>query len=268
MRIWDIHCHLPSKWVPGETFGEQVESMLEIAQRVGIDRIGVFIRTDVERQNHPSNDELRRVFEQYRGRAFGFVWASLVDDPHHGLDKLNRWVADGPMVGLKLGGMSGHCNKMEYDAVFQRAVDLKAVIYIHTWIKLGGDPPYPGGGNLCEESYPWEVVELARRYPRYPFICGHAGGDWELGIPAIRDQENVLCEISGGYPRTGQTEMAVRELGAERVIFGSDVTGRCFSTQVAKVLGAAIPEQAKQMIFNGNAERLMRPICQAKGIAL
>jgi predicted TIM-barrel fold metal-dependent hydrolase len=242
--------------------------MLTIAQRVGIDRIGVFIRTDVEANDHPSNDEIERVFEQYRGQAFGFVWVSLVEDAHHGLDKLNRWVGDGPLVGLKLGGMSGHCNEAQYDPVFRRAVDLKAVIYIHTWIKVGGDPPYPGGGNLAEESYPWEVVELAGRYPDYPFICGHAGGDWELGIAALRHQENVLCEISGGYPRAGLVEMAVRELGARRVIYGSDVTGRSFSTQLAKVHGADVSEQDKQLIFNGNAERLMRPICQAKGISI
>lgn len=147
-------------------------------------------------------------------------------------------------------------------------MDLKAVIYIHTWIKLGGDPPYPGGGNLPNESYPWEVVEVADRYPDYPFICGHSGGDWELGVPAIRDQKNVLTEVGGGYPRVGQVEMSVRELGAKRVIYGSDVTGRSFSTQLAKVHGADISDKEKQLIFNDNLERLMTPICRAKGIRL
>lgn len=267
MRIWDIHCHLPSRQVRGRTLSEQIDSMLTIAGRVGIDRIGVFIKTDVA-TDHPSNDEIRRAFEEHRGRAFGFVWVSLVDDPNHGLDKLNRWVGDGPMVGLKLGGYSGHCNRPEYDPVFRRAVDLKAVIYVHTWIKLGGDPPYPGGGNLPNEPYPWELVEVAARYPEYPFICGHTGGDWELGIAAIRHQKNVLAEIGGGYPRVGLVEMGVRELGAERVIYGSDVPGRSFATQLAKVHGACVPEKAKQLIFNDNLERLMGPICRAKGIPL
>jgi predicted TIM-barrel fold metal-dependent hydrolase len=267
MRIWDIHCHLPSSHVGGRTLAEQIERLLEIAARVGIDRIGVFLNTD-RADGKPADDEIRRALEEHRGRVFGFVWVSLVDDPNHGLDKLNRWVADGPMVGLKLGGHSGHCNRAEYDPVFRRAVDLQAVIYIHTWIKLGGDPPVPGGGNLPHESYPWEVVELAARYPEYPFICGHTGGDWELGIAAIRHQKNVLSEIGGGYPRVGQVEMAVRELGADHVIYGSDVTGRSFSTQLAKVHGADISEADKQLIFNDNLQRLMTPICRAKGIAL
>ena len=36
--------------------------------------------------------------------------------------------------------------------------------------------------------------------------------------------------------------MAVRELGAERVIYGSDVGGRSFASQLGKVMGAAVPQ--------------------------
>jgi predicted TIM-barrel fold metal-dependent hydrolase len=43
--------------------------------------------------------------------------------------------------------------------------------------------------------------------------------------------------------------MAVRELGAERVIYGSDAGGRSFASQLAKVMGAEIPEAARQLIL-------------------
>lgn len=58
MRIWDIHCHLPTDRVRGKTLSEQVESMLEIAQRVGIDRIGVFLR--MEPKGPPPDETERR----------------------------------------------------------------------------------------------------------------------------------------------------------------------------------------------------------------
>jgi predicted TIM-barrel fold metal-dependent hydrolase len=61
--------------------------------------------------------------------------------------------------------------------------------------------------------------------------------------------------------------MAVRELGAERVLYGSDVGGRSFASQVAKVLGADIPDAAKELIFGGNLRRLLQPVLQAKGMA-
>jgi predicted TIM-barrel fold metal-dependent hydrolase len=97
-------------------------------------------------------------------------------------------------------------------------------------------------------------------------ICGHTGGDWELGIRAVRASKNISVEVGGGYPTRGFVEMAVRELGAERVIYGSDVPGRSFSTQLGKVHGAAISEKQKSLIFSENLRRLMLPILQAKGI--
>jgi hypothetical protein len=59
--------------------------------------------------------------------------------------------------------------------------------------------------------------------------------------------------------------MAVRELGAERVVYGSDVGGRGFASQLAKVAGADIPDAGKELVFGGNLRRLFAPILRAKG---
>lgn len=264
MRIWDLHCHLPSKHVSGGTLTEQMGRMLEIAERVGIERIGAFLRTG-KTDGPDSDEEILRALTRYEGRVFGFVWCNLFE-VKESVDKLKRWVGDGPMVGLKLSGYSGICSRPEYDPVFRQAMALKAVIYQHTWIKLGGDPPHPGGGNLPQESRPEDLVQVAARHPDYPMICGHAGGDWELGIRAVRASKNIYMEVAGGYPTRGQVEMAVRELGAERVIYGSDVTGRSFASQLGKVHGARISDRKKALIFSENLHRLMRPILEAKGI--
>jgi predicted TIM-barrel fold metal-dependent hydrolase len=61
--------------------------------------------------------------------------------------------------------------------------------------------------------------------------------------------------------------MAVRELGAERVVYGSDVGGRSFASQLSKVLGAAIPDSAKALVLGGNLRRLYGPILRSKGYA-
>jgi len=262
IRIWDLHCHLPSRRVAGETLSDQIARMLEIGARLGIERIGVFLRTGRSTQG---DREIERALETHRGRALGFVWCSL-PDTRQSVDDLRRWVGDGPMVGLKLGGGSGVCSKPEYDPVFAKAVELDAVIYQHTWLKIGGDPPVPGGGNLPRESTPADLVTVARRYPDYPFICGHTGGDWELGIRAAAPQPNVCIGIGGGYPSAGMVEMGVRDLGAHRVIYGSDVTGRSFASQLGKVWGAALTDTQRQAIFRDNLRRLMKPILEAKGI--
>ena len=82
------------------------------------------------------------------------------------------------------------------------------------------------------------------------------------------DSGIVAAHLAGSDPEAGFTEMAVRELGAERVIYGSDVPGRSFASQLAKVQGADIPHEAKRLILGGNLKRLLLPILKAKGVRL
>ena len=50
-----------------------------------------------------------------------------------------------------------------------------------------------------------------------------------------------------------------------RVVYGSDVGGRSFASQLAKVIGAEIPDSAKELVLGGNLRRLFAPILRAKG---
>ena len=72
--------------------------------------------------------------------------------------------------------------------------------------------------------------------------------------------------LSGFDPCAGVVEMGVRELGAERLIFGSDVGGRSFASQMAKAVGADIPFAAKRLILRENLRGMLLPILTAKGI--
>jgi predicted TIM-barrel fold metal-dependent hydrolase len=160
------------------------------------------------------------------------------------------------MVGIKLW-VARRADAADLDAIVEKAARHRAVIFQHTWFKQDGN-------QLPGESTPTDLVALAARHPQTHFICGHAGGQWELGIRAIRSSANISIELAGSDPTAGFTEMAVRELGAERVIYGSDVSGRSFASQLAKVTGADIPQAAKRAIFKGNLERLIKPALAGK----
>jgi uncharacterized protein len=95
--------------------------------------------------------------------------------------------------------------------------------------------------NIWDLHCHLDLAELAARHPQAMLICGHIGGDWELGIRIIRPYPNIYADLAGGDPTVGLTEMAVRELGAERVIYGSDAGERGFASQLAKVYGADLP---------------------------
>jgi predicted TIM-barrel fold metal-dependent hydrolase len=237
--------------------------LVRFADRMGVSRLCVFMGLKWSYDPAPDefrrqNDEVLRALTHWHDRAFGFAYVN----PKHvqeSLDELDRCIRDGPMVGVKLW-VARRASAPELDPIVRRATELKAVVYQHTWIKVTG--------NLPGESTPMDLVALAARHPEASIICGHTGGDWELGVRAVRAQPHVAVDLGGGDPVSGVTEMAVRELGAKRVIYGSDIGGRSFASQIAKVLGAEITEEAKQLILAGNLKRLLTPILMGKGVRL
>ncbi len=170
------------------------------------------------------------------------------------IDALNRWLRDGPMVGVYFrGGMPGAltCNQKGMNALVERIQQLGGIIMQHTWFKTGGKDG-PG------ESTPSELAQIAKRFPDQKFICAHAGGEWEKGIRAVRDCPNVLIETSGFDATAGFIEMGVRELGADRIVFGSHLPTRSLGTELGKVLGADISDEARTKILGANFRKLLK----------
>jgi uncharacterized protein len=258
-RIWDDHCHLGS--VPGATPEERMTALIRWADRLGIERL--LLSQGYCAELHPTPDQFREendrvmaAVRRFPGRSYGSVYLSPAY-PEFSVREFNRCVRDGPMVSIGEVEADKPCSVPEMDVIVERAASMKVPILQHTWLKAGGNEP--------GESTPYDVVAIARRHPEVQFVCVHTGGDWERGIRIIRDTRNVSAEIAGSNPTSGFVEMAVRELGAERVIYGSDAGGRSFASQLGKVLGAEIPDSAKELILGGNLRRLLVPVLRAKG---
>ena len=256
--VWDMHGHLAGA---SGTPEQRISQFLKYADRMGIERLIVFMGYPFS--TDPSPEEVRRQNDQVLqavahsgGRAFGFVYLNP-KQTEESLRELDRCVRDGPMLGVKLW-TALRCHEKALDPIVERAVELKAPILQHTWLKATG--------NLPGESTPDDLAELAARHPKAPFIAAHVGGDWERGIRSIRGTTNVTAEICGSDPTAGVVEMAVRELGAERVMYGSDFGGRSFASQLAKVYGADVPEAAKRLILGGNIRRMLGEILAAKAV--
>lgn len=259
--IWDLHCHFSG--VDGKTVDERIVQLLDYADRMNVERMVFFMGWPWS--TVPTPDEFRRQNDQviqalthWHDRAFGFAYLNpqYVEES---LAEIERCIANGPLVGIKLW-VSRRCRDEEVDAIIKRTAELKGVIFQHTWSKVSG--------NLEGESTPEDLAKLAARHPETPIICGHTGGDWERGIRAIQQFSNVSIGTGGFDPTAGIMEMAMRELGPGRIIYGSDIGGRSFSSQLAKVLGAEIPDDAKRRILGQNLKEMMTPILKSKGVLL
>jgi predicted TIM-barrel fold metal-dependent hydrolase len=98
-------------------------------------------------------------------------------------------------------------------------------------------------------------LDLAQNFPKVPVILYHFGGP--NSVPVAKRAPNMYLETSSAY----QTHIvgAVRALGPERIIYGSDAP---FSSPVPEIMKiTTIPEtflskKAKQMILGDNLARL------------
>lgn len=258
-EIWDVHGHFTG--LPGSP-QQRVDYILKHADRMGIAKLMIcmglkFNADPTPKEMRRDNDAVLSAVEHAPDRILGFVYLN----PKHvvaSLGELDRCVENGPMVGVKLW-IAMRCNHSNLDAIVRRASELGVPLLQHVYQRTLG--------NRDGESLPSDLAELATRHPKATFIAAHTGNDWEQGIRAIRSRANIYCEICGSDPTAGMVEMAVRELGAQRVLYGSDIAGRSFASQLAKVAGANISEEQKLQIFAGNLKRILMPVMRAKGLS-
>lgn len=259
LRIWDSHYHGINRH----------DDVMFYANRFGIERV-----ITLEAGGSRSTPATALVEKRHRdmladptSRMIGFIRVDP-SDPQGSCAKMEKWIRNGPCIGIKFGhGYPGavppdHPNN---DLIIRLARELKAVVNIHSWIKVGGEPRRITGGNNENEATPMTIAILAERYPDVSFICGHSGGDWELGARAIRARENVVFEFAGSDCHSGQCDYAVKVLGEDRVVWGAHGPSRSWATELSKVLDASLTRQQRMKVFGRNLRRICAPIMRDKG---
>lgn len=266
-RIWDTHFH---GFNASATPVAQFRANNFYVERMGIERsisleVGGTLREPLAPA--PFDAEVRRIMETEHDRFSGIT---PIDPgfPDESCAKMRDWIERGPCIGIKYVGGNKRgivCSHANNDPIIRYAAELDATIYIHTWLKVGGTPRLPGRDNNPGESTPMDVVALAKRFPKVTFICGHTGGDWELGVRVVRPQRNVLMEFAGSDPHSGSVDYAVRELGVDRIVWGGHGPSRSYATELGKVLDADLDRAGRMKVLGGNFRRLAAPIFQRKG---
>jgi uncharacterized protein len=282
MRIWDTHYH--GLLLHGDDSDTAVENMyaahdydsthkmmLSFANRMGIERMVAIdvggVKTSASNMEIvPERDEfVRQMLETEKDHLSGII---RIDPrtPEKSCEKMERWIRNGPCIGIKY--WLGYCDHPNNDAIIRLAAELNAIVYIHTFLKVGGEPRRWGGGSSPEESTPLNIVELSKRFPDVPMICGHSGGDWEIAVQMIQPYPNIYFEFAGSDSHSGAVNFAVKELGADRITWGGHGPSRSFSTELSKVLDADLTPDERRKVLGGNYRRLVEKIFRQKGYSL
>ena len=246
MKIIDMHVHL----VDDESFRHTID--LERAN--GVVRMvvsclepsgGVYKPTP--RQFRAANERVRRWREREKGFVEGWAYVNPVHR-EESLAEIDRAVGEYGMVGIKLE-CGCVCTDPRYGPIMEKAAALGLPVLQHAWYKATGCIP--------GESTPVDVAALAGAFPEVTIIMAHLGGDWERGVKAVRGLPNVLVDTSGSIVDCGMIETAVRELGADRVLFGTDLPDIDFWSNLGKVMGARLTVAERDLVLYENAARLL-----------
>ena len=258
MPIIDVHVHTDV----GKSLADFAEQ-IAIAEQFDAVLVTYAIRpvADASRYSFPtaefcarSNDETYELMQRYPERVRGFCYEN-----HYHADaaaaELERRLDTRGFVGLKLWH-AVPCDDPRVDRLVEICAQYRVPVLQHTWLKAGG----LGYG----ESPPEMVADLARRHPQATIIAAHAGGDYEYGAKVFRSTPNVLLDIAGNECNADGVHILVDHVGAERVIFGTDMPGRSFPSQLAKVIGTRLSNKDKEKILYGNMARVLAQ-CKTTG---
>jgi predicted TIM-barrel fold metal-dependent hydrolase len=105
---------------------------------------------------------------------------------------------------------------------------------------------------------PFTVGRAAAACPEATIILGHMGGYAHVdeAIEVAEAHENVLLETSA-MPYPAKIREAVERIGASRVLYASDGPACSPRIEVEKVRLAGLSPEAEQLVFAGNALRIL-----------
>jgi predicted TIM-barrel fold metal-dependent hydrolase len=103
-----------------------------------------------------------------------------------------------------------------------------------------------------------EAEKVARALPELKVVAYHMGGvRWRECLKRLSALENTLVEVSSSVAEPGMVAAAVEELGADRVLFGSDVPYLEPAVSLGKIFDADLSERDLENVLRRNAERLI-----------
>ena len=143
----------------------------------------------------------------------------------------------------------GYAIKEHGEAIFEFAAEHRAFVLTHS-----GEP----------NSMPEDYVPFADSFTEMTLMLAHLGngsdGDPTHQVRAIQAARhgNIYVDTSSSQNITpGLLEWAVGEIGAERLLFGTDSAAYWTPMQRARIDSAEIDDDAKRLILRDNAVRLL-----------
>lgn len=155
------------------------------------------------------------------------------------VQEFRRAVREDGLIGYKLW-TEYNVDGPQMEPIAEAAVELDVPVLVHTLYR------HEPREHLPHETAPTDLRRFAQRFPNLDIIEAHIStDDAERRVKLTQDLDNVYLDISGSSCASGMIEFAVDRVGAERVVFGTDLTP---IPAVGRLLDADITDAERETI--------------------
>jgi len=234
--VVDSHCHLGA----GVRKRVSADDLLREMDAAGVARaVTCTVDQFVAVRNREGNDGVIAAVRRWPDR----FWGLAAVNPWFGdeaVEELRRCLEAG-LAGLKLNShLQGFVlSDPLVHPLVETCRDRGCPIYAHTGTPITAEP--------------FQLAELARSFPEVPMVLGHMGFTdfWYDVVPAARQADNVYLETS--LIDIVTIRSAMEDLGAERILFGSDFPESDLSLETEKMAMIDMSDQQRRLIMSDNA---------------
>jgi len=237
MTFNDCHGHLGGYAAHYHIPGGDLESTVGQMKRFGVRKACVFSFTGVSSDEQVGNDTVADAVRQHPDRFIGFTLLN----PHRGRDEMLRELKRGAAMGLRgvklIPYYQGYPQEGPLiDVACRWAHEHRQIILNHNW------------------GSPEQMERLVSTYPKACFIAGHTTTAY---ADVMKHHDNLyICSCPLLGPR--ECEHVVNEIGADRLLFGSDLQDLPIAWGLGPILLARIPVTSKRLILGGNLQRILQ----------
>ncbi len=253
MRVIDVHTH-PVFFNAGRSPAE-LRRLIAHGRRFNIEHmivlgdVLVFGSKPNAAQLRQINDDTARLARLFPDYFTAFVYLNPLLGERATMAEAERCAALPGFRGIKLEIANNAAHScMRHVAKAARTFNLP--VLQHSWSTT----------NIRDrkhQSDPIDTALFARRNPEVQIIMAHLTGIGFRGVLEAKGLPNLYVDTSGGFPEEGLIEFAAEHLGADHVLYGSDLPIRENSVTIGRILGTKLSAADKQRMLFGNTARLL-----------
>jgi len=236
MEFHDCHGHLGRRAAQYHLPDCKLDEIVHEMDRFGVRKVCVFSFAGVNSDECFGNDVVADAARRHPDRFVGFTLLN----PHRGPDGMREELQRGSQMGLRgiklIAYYQGYAQEGDWlDVPCQWAHERRQIVLNHNW------------------GSPENLQRLLEAWPGACFITGHMTLAYAELMQRYPNLYVCTCPLLG--PRA--CEQAVAALGADRLLFGSDLQDLPIAWGLGPILLARIAPAQKRQILGQNLQRIL-----------